>query len=247
MLDRVGLAEDPRPPVISVKRERSPSHHTQHDDPFKVTTLQFMNKRLRHYLQEKTGELLEHKIGVKFDHRRRLPNDCQGCFDGRTLEVAIGVPQKLWVPSFIHEYCHFRQFIEESPNWKRWHTCQPDLFDWLADPALKATTRQLHRTTKLYQEAEQDCDRRAVAEIKAHSLPINVEAYIRRSNVYIWFYNIVMKHRVWCAKPPYAFREIFELVPATFIPKQDYDRMPKAFEALVARLALPRRRGNRSA
>ena len=206
-----------------------------------------MNKRLKQYLQEKTGELLEHRIGVEFAQRRKLACGYQGYFDEHSLCVAIGGPQKFWIPIFVHEYCHFRQWVEEVPVWKRWARCKIDLLAWVADPETKATSAQLDRATRIYQEFEQDCDRRAVLEMEKHDLPVDREDYIRRSNVYIWFYNLVRKHRVWYQRPPYDFTEIVALAPPTFVPKGAYGRMPRGFESLVTRLALPPAKANGNA
>ena len=197
-----------------------------------------MNKRIKHYLQEKTGELLEHKMGVEFVYRRQLPSGCQGLFDEQSLKVAIGGPQKSWVPVFVHEYSHFRQYIEDAAVWKRWHRSKIDLLAWAADPTEKATSAQLDRSTRVYQELEQDCDRRAVEEIEKHQLPVDLEDYIRKSNVYIWFYNIVRTHRSWYDKAPYDCPEIVALAPSTFIRKEDYGRMPRRFESLVVQHAV---------
>jgi hypothetical protein len=199
-----------------------------------------VNKGLERFIQEKVLELVKDGIGVNF-HNKRVIKDpdigvCSGFFDGesKSLQVAVKRPQSEWIPIFIHEYSHYRQWKENCREWRNsdkiWDKI--NLWSWLAEDE-EYTPTQLKKCKLITQQLEQDCDKRAVALIDEFGLPINRDLYIQSSNAYILFYNICVDQRKWYKKSPYSDSRINSQMPKKFIGEKAFNKVPTKFNNLV--------------
>ena len=201
-----------------------------------------MNKRVEQFLKDKTLELIKNGFGVKI-HSTKLVHDpdcgiSSGFFCAdrtKELQVAIGRPQREWVPIFVHEYCHFLQWQEDSKEWRdnnRAYEVCGNLWSWLAGHE-EITKTNLQKLKVSCQALEQDCDKRAVKLIQEEELPIDIEDYIQTSNAYILFYNICVEERCWYGKSPYSDNRIKDMMPAKFLPKSKWGRVPRKYRSLI--------------
>ena len=85
------------------------------------------------------------------------------------LGCSIGKPIEDWIPIYIHEYCHFTQWVEDSLEWRGvwsdpiyydeflsdWLNGKEDFRKSIVDPFIDAEIA-----------VEADCERRAVALIQ---------------------------------------------------------------------------------
>ena len=197
-----------------------------------------MHGDVKRFIQDVTGELIEAGFGIELVNKPKLPCSNRGEFDesAKTLRVAIGGPQKFWFPVAIHEYCHFLQYKEQCKLWtdKATDKAYTEVFTWLEDESMDIPDDKLMVYIRQIQAVEQDCDRRVVELVKEEGLPIDIKDYIRRSNVYILFYNAVAKWRTWSRVAPYTIEEIVESVPAKFIPEDKWQKPTRKFMKLVS-------------
>jgi len=154
---------------------------------------------------------------------------CNGYFldDPLKFAVAIKKPKKKWVPVFLHEYSHFKQWLERIPLWSDADfNC---LEEWLSGQEYPEA--DLDKSIFSLQALEHDCEIRTVALMKKHRLKIDVERYIKQANAYLLFYAVVRKDRVWYSEAPYEVKQIIDVMPGTFL--KDYKVIPEDYYALV--------------
>jgi hypothetical protein len=168
--------------------------------------------------------------------------DCAGYFDDNPLEfaVACGKSYRTWLPTFVHESCHLDQWAEDRNAWDR---SVNDLIpltvfdDWLQHKIeLDEDTKRSVASAIL--KIELDCERRSVAKICQHGLPIKLDTYIRKSNAYVWSYLLMQETRNWDHSAAYEYPEVWRKMPKHF--NADYSVLPDhiraAFEPMLDQL-----------
>lgn len=201
-----------------------------------------MDKRCKEFIQEKILELIQAGFSISLKKSKHVEG-CNGffCDDPKEFAVAIGKPQKEWLPIFVHEYSHFLQWKEKCPIWDE--SCEDwnhtNLWDWY-DGIEEYTKDKLFRSTRLIQKLEQDCDKRALALIVQNDLPFDPQVYIQKSNSYIWLYEISLRYRSWYKTAPYRDADIISLMPTEFISPKQFAHPPKEFTDIVVDRCLKR-------
>jgi len=145
---------------------------------------------------------------------------CNGYFDetNKTMKVAVGKPIIKWFPTFIHEYCHFEQWLNNAPQWYNSAEDEQYTLNLAMDHFngyLKLTKKQLNDYLHRAAEVELDCEKRVIKKIKENNLPIDVKKYTQRANAYIAFYYAMEKLKSWYDFPPYESEEILNIMPST--------------------------------
>jgi hypothetical protein len=178
-----------------------------------------MNKNAEKFLQYATIEMLKKSVSLNIKNSKRV-DDCNGYFCGETKEfaVAIGKPQKLWLPVFVHEFCHFEQWREDSDIWdlSMNDSGVVDIWSWL-EGAEEYPKKQIEKSFYITQLLEQDCDKRVVEKIGQFDLPIDPERYIKASNAYHLFYQVALQERTWYVDAPYQVEKIIDAMPSKFL------------------------------
>jgi hypothetical protein len=181
-----------------------------------------MNKQAEEFIRDATIKLLKGGIGINLKKSMRV-DDCNGffCSETKQLAVAIGKPQKLWFPIFVHEYCHFEQWTEGCEIWeKSMDDSLPNIWEWLeGDEEFPA--KDLKKAFYLTQLLEQDCDKRVAEKIEEFDLPIDRDRYIQTANAYHLFYQVALQERVWYLDAPYQVEKIVETMPTKWLSKRD--------------------------
>lgn len=146
------------------------------------------------------------KIGGYFDE------------DGPEFAVATGRPENIWLSVFVHEFCHFRQWKQETAAWtaKLHGDADPQhLFDaWLAG-VIEMTPEQRDAAIRLVVSCERECETMALELLDATpTLAIDREWYVRAANVYLAWYGVVRLTRRWYERSPYSDSTLVNLMPA---------------------------------
>lgn len=117
--------------------------------------------------------------------------DCSGYFCDRdkVLAVACGKPFKDWIEILVHEFCHMEQW-KTDPRWKGWTDACGKTWEWMAGDIIMNKT-QLSNLLDNMVELERDCEIRAVEKIKKWGLPISVQKYVQKANIYLYSYHML--------------------------------------------------------
>jgi len=190
-----------------------------------------MNIVIRDFIGKSLMEMIENNVNLKLLYKNRvnIPNDnnfLNGYFNDYPLEFSCAMlkPQKEWIPIFLHEYCHFKQWKEKSILWEDLKKIQNKLWKWI-DHKIELDSEELREVISITINIELDCEKRVVKLIKKNKLNyINIEEYINSANTYIGFYHILEENRKWYIKAPYEFKKIRNTMPNVFL--NNYDVLP---------------------
>lgn len=132
---------------------------------------------------------------------------------------------------FIHEYCHFKQWQEQTDIWKKGIQSQAafnDYMDFYSDEF------DLDKLLDI-QLLEIDCEKRVLQEIKTNKLPVKVNEYIKESNSYIYSYNVMYEQRNFNDHVDYKSPDLLKYMPVKLLTKNNIQkRIPKYDEIYLS-------------
>ena len=128
-----------------------------------------------------------------------------GYFSAEEFAVGMGKSLNEWLRIFAHESSHADQLFEDARVWrfrvKNKDPCQ--LLDlWLQ--GRKYAHDVIEKFISCIIELERDCEIRTMRKIRDHNLPLDIEDYCRRANVYMCFYRAVQSKRRWYKQDLYT-------------------------------------------
>ncbi len=181
------------------------------------------------FIADSIFELIEHNVEVLLggtNYVRGRPYDSikvNGYFilkPKRILAVATGMPLEVWLPVFVHEFNHFRQWKEQDPIYLRAFQDGREAIEFIdewVDRMVDYPDEEIQSYIERAREMEADCERRTYRMIEEHNLPIDLANYAQISNAYIHFYNYVNRRREWyqVGKEPYRTLEIVQEMNTT--------------------------------
>ena len=180
-----------------------------------------MTKKIDNFIQMVKREARASGIKVRLPKSKTVMIDgvkVNGYFDDEdemVLKCAIGKPEKEWFPIFVHEYCHFRQYIEKPSAWRTYSKEKSDIFfSWIQGQNFHAKT--VKRFVKRTVAIELDCEKRVAEAIDKFDLPIDRTEYIKKANAYIYFYPYALTTRKWYKKAPYTIPLVYNKFSKSF-------------------------------
>jgi len=191
---------------------------------------------IKEYVESAIDLCGDHGVKVVFKPQNSVYKDqnCSGLFeylDRKQITVAVGnSPWESWFPEFIHEFCHFQQWKNDT---KIWNYDKDNLFmGWVAKEIHLTKDEQL-KYYKACRNIELDCERRVITTIKKYNFPISLNYYYRKSNFYISMYTFMYEKREWYTPPKYS--TIFEqfLPNDRFLSVKEFDNPPNEFRELA--------------
>ncbi len=137
-------------------------------------------------------------------------------YKGKTRPVLAaaqdGKTELEFLSLLVHEYCHMRQYLENSPYWAPSSDCEL-LDEWLTGKEFNETA--LDTIFKNVISVEVDCEQRVLKLIDEFDISIDKSWYAQKANSYLYFYSWVRKNRVWYNKAPYEMGDIVDTMPTT--------------------------------
>ena len=203
---------------------------------FHANDREFFNKAIYNLMQNDFSIRLENKDKITlFD-----TCTCNGYFNHEPKEfcLAVGKPYKEWFYTFVHEYCHFLQWLTKNKAYNKVdEECGDDLDQWL-EGKLELTDKAIKRVCKLTRDMEIDCEKKVIANTKVFNLSIDKDLYIKKANAYGLFHNTISETREFYKVAPYEIKEILELMPSEWIPDFDNYEFYSKFEKLYKKYCL---------
>jgi hypothetical protein len=196
-----------------------------------------MTKNDKIFLGFAVSEAAKHKVNLVFLAKKYILSDnvyCSGFFeeDKKRIVVAIRYPQKKWFPVFIHEFCHFQQWKDNTPTYLRLSQHEDiNTAVWDYVDGKKIAKSVIEKSVRAYQKMELDCEKRVVEFAREFKLSIDIDKYIQQANSYLLFYEIARRTGRWYDVAPFDIPEIVQVIPAEFL--NDYSDVPKKIEGLM--------------
>jgi hypothetical protein len=161
---------------------------------------------------------------------------CAGyCADG---DIVLAGKHKLAPATFVHEFGHTCQFVEQSPLWDT----REDSYEEYLLPKydLAYLVKDSISSFQSFLSSiilERDCEQRAIKFIKQFDLPIDIEDYTRKANLYLFFYQYIFLKKKWTTSTtiykPRLLREMPDkIVPVSRLKTIDMDLMDLYDKAL---------------
>lgn len=190
------------------------------------------------YIEMVKASCKKHKVRLVFKDSYST-NNCMGYFGEDTehktydMELCISAKEKVavWFPTFVHEHCHMRQWIEGSRYWLategrgRENSC--DILWGFLDGKVK--NRKINYHIGLVRDLELDCERRVLREIEKYDLPIDADVYAQQASAYVHSYNYIKEFKRWYpkGKSPYSVPEVWKELPTNL--KGNYKDAPRYY------------------
>jgi hypothetical protein len=115
-----------------------------------------------------------------------------GYFSEENKELVACLKSASFIEILAHEYCHFRQTIEDKSLWESSEICYNNIFEWLDGKKIMNIDKNIDGCIAL----ELDCEKRAYNLLKKWGF--ETENYIRKANAYIYFWKYLRLTRKWC-------------------------------------------------
>jgi len=170
------------------------------------------------YIGNAIKEMISKGVTCSFIRRKRYSKNSTSYFDSLGL-TWTAVP-KLVVnyfkddfdstfEIFIHEYCHFKQWEEQSDIWKNgianWF-----IFELFLQNKFDNFTKDQLKTIQLL---ELDCDKKVLEDINRYKLKVDTSKYIKESNSYIYSYNVSYDVKNFYTNIDYNDERLLALLP----------------------------------
>ena len=199
-----------------------------------------MNKNVKKFISDTVEICLKNNVTFNLVAKQKVllskGQYCSGFFsvNGKDvrLTTAVGEKAENWLAVLVHESCHLDQyledktaFVEEDESWLIW--------DWIDGKNI--SKEEVKRGIELCKKLELDCEKRSVQKIAKYNLPIDITIYIQKSNLYMYFYNWVLKNRKWIKKGDTLYKkELYSLCKTNFL--SNYNTTPKELNDLMDKL-----------
>lgn len=180
-------------------------------------------------------DLTKNGINVILDNIDVLVDDSgivyHGYFSGKEVYCCVKRKELNWMLIFIHEYCHFLQKKENSlvdREYDKNKTIQ-HISDWISGKK-EISLNRIKKACSIIRNSELDCEIRTVDLMKKYGVELDYDKYIKSANAYVYFYNMVYKHRTWFKTAPTEIDDIIDLMPSKFL--SNYETTPKKYEKI---------------
>lgn len=197
-----------------------------------------MSDKVQKFVWYALQDLLTNGIDIQLEAKDYVDLDgivSKGCFqrDPLLLACACKGNYSKWLPIFVHEWNHGRQYIEEFPLYKNLSVEDETILWKWADGLVELSKEKVNSLIKTLRDIELDCELRTIETIKRFQLESEIELnwYTRTANAYLLFYNVFKKHKKWYVTPPYEVKEIIEMMPNNII--TNFSAPHRLYESLV--------------
>jgi len=140
--------------------------------------------------------------------------EVNGYFCSDEMALKVSTKNTRWVETLVHEYCHLRQWENNSTIWTESEEVEDDFWEVLNGKPCQTGHREKVQTM------EYDCEVRVMKLIDDFNLDIAKFMYCRRANAYIYFYHIIERTGKWyeIGNEPYNNEIILDHMPSVLDP-----------------------------
>lgn len=185
--------------------------------PFNATNT---NKECMAFLDYALNFAKKHNKKIQFRKVKYLilnkNEECTGYTDDDGLVVAYQNDQNsIWnaFETFIHEFCHLEQSIENTEEWKKWQWFEfPDKFNM-------SNYHQVMTVIAL----ERDCEKRAINYINKYKM-FDATDYIKEANAYLYFQQFCFLKGKWFSlkRNQEIYDSFVETMPTKLVPLKQF-------------------------
>lgn len=189
--------------------------------PFSPFTEENTNKACVSFVDKAFKFAKKHNKTIEFRNVNYLllngKEQCSGYCDDNGLVVSYKTNPIIAFKTFVHEFCHLEQSVENTKIWKDWDLYsfegKLNIYDYLS----------LRKCIEL----EHDCERRAIKYIKQLNI-VDVEEYTQEANSYFFFQQYCFLKRKWFplkSGDEDLYQFLIESMPTKLIPVKSFSKI----------------------
>lgn len=152
--------------------------------------------------------------------------------------IVVCSKSRSWFYTFVHEYCHFLQWVSGKFHSRRDHISEQNFWSWL-EHEKELPHRKVTRDLKVLRDCEEDCELRSL-EIYVNNpkLGVDLKDRYRQANAYIYSFEVAKRHRCWFSrKMPSSCKLILGLMPSNTL-ASNFTRISRKYELLCVEYCL---------
>jgi len=189
------------------------------------------------YIGKAIKEMFLSGVSISLIKRTNISRHSYSCFDPSISNFPKFILRSFnddfvnFFHYFIHEYCHFKQWKEQTEIWKNGVASDTLFTRYINFESNDYSLKDLLNIQLL----EIDCEQRVLQEIQKYKLPVKLAKYIKEANSYIYSYNIMYEQRNYDDHVDYHDSRLLELVPAELLTVENVQkRIPKYDEIYLS-------------
>ncbi len=197
-----------------------------------------LKSEVQQFVEQVRTELVSYGFRLCFGRGREVNGGgwrAEGffCDRRRIVKVARGNPE--WLGVLLHEYAHFRQWVEQPAHvYNADNAAACVVHDYL-HRGKTVKPRILRKAFGRVMAFERDAEIRAMRLAKAKGLPIDVAAYARYANLYIYSHHLMRDTGCWrSGRNPYRSWRIVDMMPSDFKAKAHSTIPGPVYDALAS-------------
>ena len=179
-----------------------------------------LKPEVQSFVEQVKAELHSHGFRLCFGRGKTVNGGgwrAVGYFCDRRREIRVARARSDWLDILIHEYAHFRQWVEQPARVYNADARASTVVDGYLHRKRKVAPGLLRKAFARVMAFERDAEIRAMRIAKAKSLPIDVEAYARYANLYIYSHHLMRDTGRWrSGRNPYRSWRIVDMMPKDF-------------------------------
>lgn len=120
--------------------------------------------------------------------------------------------------TFVHESCHFDQYLENCPVWQRASALDYIVYGGENDDN-DYTPDEIRRAIIVSRELELDCEIRTIQKMKEYRCRADYKMLIKQANAYVLSYTYALDNpKAWyeIGKEPYKDKALLKIMPGDF-------------------------------
>jgi hypothetical protein len=173
-------------------------------------------------LGKKTDKFLEISQNILYDKKGKIfitPTKSDSYFDFDTNVMGIfpvKYGKKVWLETYIHEYCHFLQKYYKTNIFKKYMerrtSCYEIITSWIFQNKIPPD-KQIKEAFHLTRMLEHECEQMSASLVREFDLPVDTRRLQKKGNAYLIFYHAVEKNRKWSTKKSIYTQDILQNMP----------------------------------
>jgi len=183
-------------------------------------------------------DIAERNITLRFGRGKQVNAHgvrADGYFSEQEKVLAVARRSSQWLGVLVHEYAHYRQWVEGYDYYIKSDSALVTIDKWFAGEDY--AERKLSNAFQIVRTMERDAEQRTAEMIQRYSLPVDLNLYIKRANCYIYAHFIMQQKRKFWAfkKNPFLSRTVLALMRSDFRARA-HESLPRDIEAALVSL-----------
>ena len=158
------------------------------------------------------NNLLRDGFNVTLKQKKKV-SGFGGFFDYYNKDFTVAMKNEHGFEIFVHEYCHYLQWIKDPEGFAKRADNYGDLATWLKG----GKCGRINKVIKDIIGIEHECELMATDMIQRLGFDVDLNLYRKGTNAYLFSYHFVKKYRTWSRTATYSNNKIIDCMPTCIL------------------------------